>query len=110
MRELRFHLDENVSHAVARALQKYDIDVTTTPEAGLRQHDDLAQIDYTRREGRVLITHDADFLRLHARGTPHAGIAYCQKGSRTVGQLVETLRLMYELLTAVEMINRVEYL
>lgn len=110
MRELRFHLDENVSLAAARALRVYGVDVTTTPEAGLRQHDDHAQITFARQAGRVLITHDADFLRLHAHGVTHADIAYCKKGSRTVGQMVETLRLMYELLTAVEMTNRVEYL
>lgn len=110
MRELRFHLDENVSHAVARALRRYGIDVTTTPEAALRQRDDRAQIAYADQERRVLVTHDADFLRLHAQGIAHARIPFCQKGSRTVGQMVTTLHLMFELLSAQEMANRVEYL
>ena len=32
---IRYHLDENVHHAVARALRLRGIDVTTTSEAGL---------------------------------------------------------------------------
>lgn len=107
---LRFHLDENVAHAVARALRQFDINVTTTVEAGLRQADDPAQLAYAQREQRILVTHDADFLRLHADGVPHAGIAFCSKGSRTIGQIVESLRLMYELFTVEEMKSSVEYL
>lgn len=107
---LRFHLDEHIPHVVAAALRRFGIDVTTTPEAGLRQADDLAHLAFAAKEGRILVTHDADFLRYHAQGMTHAGIAYCQKGSRTIGEIVETLRLMYEVATPAEMENTVEYL
>ena len=109
-RRLRFHLDEHVPRSVAVALRRHGIDVTTTPEIGLRQADDLMHLTFARREGRILVTHDADFLRHHSRDVEHAGIAYCQKGARTVGQIIETLRLMYEILTSEEMENTVEYL
>jgi len=109
-RSIRFHLDEHVPHAVAKALRRHGIDVTTTSEAGLRQADDLAHLEFANREGRILITHDADFLRHHAQGVNHAGIAYCKKGSRTVGQIIETLRLIYEIMTVEEMENSVEFL
>jgi uncharacterized protein with PIN domain len=109
-RPLRFHLDEHIPHSVAAALRRFGIDVTTTPEAGLRQADDLAHLTFARQEGRVLVTHDADFLRHHAQGVAHAGIAYCQKGSRTIGEMVETLRLMSEVMTPAEVENTVEYL
>lgn len=107
---LRFHLDEHIPRVVAVALQRFGIDVTTTPEAGLRQADDLAHLAFARQEGRVLVTHDADFLRYHAQGVTHAGIAYCQKGSRTLGEIIETLHLMHEVMTPAEMENAVEYL
>ena len=109
-RELRFHLDEHVPHAIADALRRHGIDVTTTVEAGLRQADDLAHLTFTRRERRVLVTHDADFLRYHAQGMEHAGIAYCRKDSRTLGEIIETLHLMYEVMLAHEMENFVEFL
>ncbi len=107
---LRFHLDEHIAHSVATALRRYGIDVSTTTEVGLRQADDLAHLAFTRREGRVIVTHDADFLRYHAQGVEHAGIAYCKKDARTTGQMIEILRLMYEIMTIEEMKNTVEYL
>lgn len=58
---IRFHLDEHVDPDVARALRQHRIDVSTTVEAGLRMASDTDQLDYARREGRVLVTHDADF-------------------------------------------------
>ena len=33
-RTIRFHLDENCSHAIAAGLRRRGIDVTTTPEMG----------------------------------------------------------------------------
>lgn len=35
MAQIRFHLDENVSNAIATALRRIDIEVSTTPEAKL---------------------------------------------------------------------------
>lgn len=107
---IRFHLDEHIPHSVAAALRRRGLDVTTTVEAGLRQAGDLAHLDFARHENRVIVTHDADFLRYHAQGVEHAGIAYCSKGTRTIGQMIETLRLMAEIMTVDEMRNAVEYL
>ena len=110
MNRLRFHLDEHIPPLVAVALRRRGIDVTTGVDAGLRAADDLAHLEYARNQGRVIVTHDADFLRYHASGVQHVGIAYCRMGSRTVGDLIEMLRLMHEVLTAEEMVNRVEFL
>lgn len=70
---IRFHLDENVDPVIATALRRYGIDVTTTVEAGLRSVDDNGQLAYARREGRVIVTHDEDFLRLAVGDMAHAG-------------------------------------
>jgi predicted nuclease of predicted toxin-antitoxin system len=64
---IKFHLDEHVDPDVARALRRHGIDVTTTVEAGLRTLDDLDHLDFIQREGRVVVTHDADFLRYASR-------------------------------------------
>lgn len=84
--------------------------MTTSVEAGLRTADDLAHMEFSRSQRRVIVTHDADFLRYHSQGIEHAGIAYCRMGDRTVGQMIEVLRLMHEVLDPDEMHNRVEYL
>jgi predicted nuclease of predicted toxin-antitoxin system len=107
---IRFHLDEHVDPDVARAWQRYGIDVTTTVSAGLRSQSDMAQLNFAWREQRVLVTHDADFLRLADQGVPHAGLAYGVRVSRSLGEMIRSLILIYEVLTSEEMANRVEYL
>ncbi|MBK7893441.1 MAG: DUF5615 family PIN-like protein [Anaerolineaceae bacterium] len=107
---IRFHLDENVNPVVALALRRYGIDVTTTVEANLRSSNDEAHLAYAQQEKRVIVTHDDDFLRLAAATENHAGIAYCHKETRSIGQIIAALRLIYEVLTPEEIQGRVEYL
>jgi len=107
---LRFHLDEHVHPAIAEALRRRDIDITSTAEAGLLGTDDPAHIAYVWRETRVIVTHDDDFLRWHTRGIPHAGIAYCHPQKLSMSQIVENLVLMHAVLTQEEMIGQVQFL
>lgn len=72
--DLRFHLDEHVATAIAMGLRRRGIDVTTTIEAGLAGASDEEQLRHALVEGRVMVTHDADFLRLHREETDHCGI------------------------------------
>jgi len=59
---IRFHLDENVDSAIALGLRRYEIDVTTTAEAGLLNRSDEVQLNFIRETQRVIFTQDADFL------------------------------------------------
>jgi predicted nuclease of predicted toxin-antitoxin system len=72
---IRFHLDEHISAQVAAGLRRRNIDVTTTGDTGLIGATDLAHIEFAASSGRVLVTQDDDFLRLHAKGVAHSGIA-----------------------------------
>jgi hypothetical protein len=107
---LKFHLDEHVSPTVAAGLRRRGIDVTTTREVGLQGADDTDHIAFALSAGRVIVTHDEDYLMLHAKGVRHAGIAYCHQHARTVGQVLSTLVLLWQMLEPREMANRVEYL
>jgi predicted nuclease of predicted toxin-antitoxin system len=106
---IRFHLDENVDPVIAAALRRYGADVTTTSEAGLRGRDDEAHLAYAKREARVIVTHDDDFLRLAARDQDHPGIAYCHLQARSTSDLIRGLLLIFEVLSPEEMSGRVEY-
>ena len=108
--KIRFHLDESVAVAVAQGLRRRGVEVTTTSEAGLTSADDEAQLAFALRERRVLVTQDADIIRLHQRGVQHAGVAYFDPGVRTVGQLIAQLVLIEEVLTREEMEGQVEFL
>jgi predicted nuclease of predicted toxin-antitoxin system len=95
---------------ILRALHLHGIDVSTTVDAGLRTRSDTAQLDYVRRTHRVIVTHDADFLRLAATTNDHPGVVFGSRTSRTVGAMIRRLILIYEVLTSEEMSGRVEYL
>ncbi len=107
---VRFHLDEHIAADVADALLRRGIDVTRAAEAGLSGAADERQLSFATETGCVLVTQDADFLRLHKKGVTHAGIAYCRQGSLKIGEMTRRLVLIHDLLTAEEMQGRVEYL
>ena len=107
---IRFHVDECVEPAIARSLRDRGIDVTTAAEAGLLSARDEEHLTFALTKSRVLVTHDADFLRLHAAGHPHAGIAFCHAETRTIGELVRSLVLMHECLSESDMAGHVEWL
>lgn len=109
-RTIRFHLDEHVAHAVADGLRRLGIDVTTTTDARLLGASDAAQIAYCLGEGRVIFTEGDDLLVLSAAGVEHAGIGYCQQNTRSIGQIIRALELMWEVYEPEEMRNRIEFI
>jgi len=109
-RTIRFHLDEHIDSVIAEGLRRRGVDVTTTIDAGLTGAPDQAQLDYIRAEQRVIFTQDADFLRLHAAGEPHPGIAYCHQQSRGIGEILQSLILIWEVLDPDDIRHRVEWL
>lgn len=106
---MRFHLDEHIDHAVATGLRQRGIDVTTTADAGLLGASDERQLEFARLNERVLLTQDADLLRLHQQGNPHRGIVFSPSGSRSVGELVRFLCLLHDCLEPDEMRDSVEF-
>lgn len=64
---IRFHFDEHVDPAIASALRRAGIDVTTAIGAGLRTKNDDAHLKFARAERRVIVTRDQDFLRFRYR-------------------------------------------
>ncbi|MEB3249143.1 MAG: DUF5615 family PIN-like protein [Merismopediaceae bacterium] len=108
--QIKFHLDENVSNAVAEGLRRRGIDVTTTPEQNLIGVSDREQLTFAFEQGRVIFTQDNDFLKLHQANIPHSGIAYCHQGSRSIGEVVKTLALIWELVDSEDMVGHIEFI
>ncbi|MBC6453455.1 MAG: DUF5615 family PIN-like protein [Hormoscilla sp. SP5CHS1] len=104
---MRFHLDEHGATEIAFQLRRRGIDVTTTVEAQLRTRSDELQLAYIRQEGRVIFTQDRDFLVIASRTREHPGIVYCKQRTRSIGEIIENLVLIYEVYTPEEMMCRV---
>jgi predicted nuclease of predicted toxin-antitoxin system len=108
--EIKFYLDENVAGAVAEGVRTMGIDALTTPEAGKIELSDEEQLAFALSQNRVLITQDTDLLVLHSQKAPHAGIAYYKPQTRTVKQLLRSLRNLHDQSSAEDVHNEVVYL
>lgn len=107
---IRLHLDESVHHAVAFGLRRRGIDVSLPADAELSGASDERHVTFAFAENRVVVTHDADFLRLAAAAVPHAGIVFCHNQSRSVGQMVQALEVLWLTREADTMIGSVEFI
>ena len=103
MAEIRFHLDESVPLFLVRPLRERGIDVTAASDVGLLSAADLEHLAFARREGRVVVKHDDDFIRLHASMTEHSGIAYCRQDKYREGDLLRALILIHGCYSAAEL-------
>ncbi|PHM11492.1 DUF5615 family PIN-like protein [Nostoc sp. 'Peltigera malacea cyanobiont' DB3992] len=109
--KIRFHLDENVSNAIAEGLRRRGIDVTTTSETGLIAASDEEQLYFAMSQNRVIFTHDDDFVILHQSGLiMHSGITYCAQNRRSIGEILRSLILIWEVLEPEEMRYQLEFL
>lgn len=106
---IRFYFDEHVGHAIAKGLCRRGVDVLTLVEADMLGASDEEHMTFARSQGRVIVTHDDDFLRLAAEGIDHAGIVYAPQG-RTIGAMVQGLTLIAQVLTADEMRGHIEFI
>jgi predicted nuclease of predicted toxin-antitoxin system len=106
---IRFHLDEHVDPAIATALRRAGIDVTTTNETGLRTEDDEAHLQFGRAEGRVIVTRDQDFLRFASGTLDHPGIVF-YTANQSLREIIEGLILIQEVMLPGEIAGCIEYI
>ena len=99
-----------MDRGIAIGLRQVAIDVVTSAEAGLLGAPDTVQLAYAHAAGRVIVTQDRDFTRLHARQVEHSGIAYSEQGSRSIRQIIEMLKLLDEVYDPHDMVRRLEYI
>ena len=106
---IKFYTDENVPIAVANGLRRQGVDVLTTQEANMQGAPDTEHLTFAANEGRVIVTQDADFLRLHAAGWQYVGIVYAKQHA-PIGDILRGLLLLYQVLDPENMINKIEFL
>jgi predicted nuclease of predicted toxin-antitoxin system len=105
---IKFYTAEHIPKTVADGLRRRGVDVLTTQEAGMLGVSDEEQLAFAANQGRVFLTGDDDFFRLHAQGIQHVGIVYTNRQT-PIGQIIRGLMLIYEVLDASDMQNHIEY-
>lgn len=109
-RTIRFHLDENCDAAIATGLRLHGVDISTTADAGLGGAIDEGHVAFALAEGRVIFTHDSDFVVLHRKGVRHAGISYCHQRRHSLGEVIRRLVLIRDVYEPDEFHGRLEHL
>ena len=103
--KLKFYTDKHIPKAVTTQLRQHGVDISRCEEAGLGDADDVTHLTFATEQGRVVITRDADFTRLHSsyqiEGKYHAGIMFCSadiQGDNAVGRIVREVLMYHELI------------
>lgn len=107
---IRFHLDEHIDPAVADGLRRRQIDVTTTVDVRMLGAEDESHLVFASAQQRAVVTCDSDYLKHHDDGVDHCGIVYFHQQTRTIGEIISALELIWEVLEPEEMTNRVEFI
>lgn len=96
--------------AIAEQLRLRGVDAQRPQEVGRanRKIPDLDQLTYATSMGRVLVSRDRDFTRLHATGIAHAGIVILQT-NLSIGAFVEYLELLAKTTELAQMQNQLVY-
>ena len=109
MAKVKFYTDVHIAKAVVHGLTRRGVDALSCVDNGQREADDDELLARATQEKRVMVTHDNDFLVFHSQGFPHGGIAFFTRPT-SVGEMIRSLLLIYEVLEAEEMVNHVEFL
>ena len=109
MAKLKFYADEHISHAVVKGLRARGVDIISCNEAEMRTATDFAHLSFAKKEDRVIITYDNDFLKLVSDGHPHAGIIFSHRPI-PIGEMISTILLIHEVFEQEDMENSIEFI
>jgi predicted nuclease of predicted toxin-antitoxin system len=107
-----FVLDENVASAVANGLRRVVVEAVTLVEIGRLGLPDPDQLQWAFEQGRVVVTHDEDYVSLAYSRAVHAGVGYChqEKYRGRPGALIRRILQLHAETEAEEWANRVVFL
>ena len=107
-------MDEHIAYSITKALQLKGLDVLTIQKDKRMSISDQSLLDRATQLGRVLFTHDDDFLResvIRQEQQIHfCGIIYGHQNKVSTGKCIEDLELIANVYNPEDMFNRVEFL
>ena len=94
-RRAKFQLDESIDPLVAKVLREKGFNVRTAAEVGLSGHADEDHLATAKRDDRILLTHDEDFLN-NRRFPPsrNPGLVVVPGGAGDIGALGDSLQIV----------------
>jgi predicted nuclease of predicted toxin-antitoxin system len=104
---VKFYTDVHIDRAVVEKLRELGVDIVRAEDLGLHDAADIEHLHEAHRQGRVVVTKDADFQALHRRGEEPSGIAYFRQAAR-IGYRLSQLHLMSLVCSAEDMRGKLE--
>jgi hypothetical protein len=99
---------------VAEGLRRRGIHATSAQEEGKLGVDDMAHFVHGVKLRAAIFTHDHHLVQIAlektARGEDHCGVIFAEMHRLGLGECIKRLALCSEVLSAEEMMNRVEFL
>ena len=96
MDKVIFYTDEDVKMSIATGLNRLGIKALTTRDANNLGLKDEEQLIYAIKNDYVLVTHDDDFILL--------------ANKYSIGEMINELKMLYDIVDQKEMENRLEFL
>ncbi len=109
-----FYMDVNVEGPITRGLRQRGVDVLTAQEDGMGELPDEQLLDRAAALGRIVFTHDDDFLaeasRRQSEGVSFIGVLYIHQRDVLIGRCINDLETVASASNLDEYANQVRYL
>ena len=109
MPNIRFLVDVHVHRAITEGLRIRGVEVLTCQEANLAVSRDEEIVQFAMEQGWVIFSQDADFLQICSQKFPHKGLVYSHKRNG-IGQIIQGLLLISEVLSPSDMEDHIEFI
>lgn len=108
------YVDVHIPRQIVAGLKLRGIDVITAQEDGMEEAEDAALLDRSTELGRIIFTHDNDFLKEAAdrfrNNGRFGGIAFAHQLNAPVGRCVDDLELIARTFNLADLDNRIEFI
>ena len=103
-------MDEHIGAAIVKGLMARGVAMSLLQEGKSCTvgAPDERHMEWAKTEARVIVTRDDDFIKLHAAGFRHTGIVLVSQNA-TIGETIQGLMLIYQVLNADDMDGQVEF-
>lgn len=100
---MKFLIDDQLPINLAHTFVRAGYEAVHVSECGLGGHDDRPIWRHACAEGFVIVTKDADFIRLQSARPPHAPVLWIRLGNTRKGPLLKaTLGALDDVVTRFE--------
>jgi len=103
---IKIYADESINIAIIQGLKRRGVKAFSAKELGKLGLTDIEQLEIAIQQQAVILTNDADFMRISAHKN-HTGIIYVHQDKLTIGECIQKLKIITETRTQEQMKNQI---